>query len=320
MPKSANRAFEDYVYHSLLYYELDDPEIPDSEFDYLCRDLLARWALVTHPDKGLADESDLGCGTGCQMSGRYPEWAIKRAEDSGHDTALYRGRAKARALTVTEVIEEYQATVPVTTWFDEPPKGYTTLVGSRETPEPILSLMSDVGCVLCDQGYRGRSGGAGGADTAFHQGAQRSERFNQIGFEIYLPDATMFDKEEFGFQKPDPSRLIFNAMTFTDTYEEAKAIAFQARGSFDGLRSGGIKLHTRNAYQVLGQNLATPSRGLICWARPVGKQGKVHGGTNTAVQIALNEGIPVINLYRDEDVSRIHAFLDKHRVEALEKK
>ena len=192
---------------------------------------------------------------------------------------------------------------------------YCTLVGSRETPDLVVDYMFRTGRAMCDLGYRGRSGAAPGADTAFWKGAQASKRYDEVGFDNFLPNSWMFNNEKFGFIKPDPANRIYDASTFDDNYEQAQEYAFKARGSFEGLKQGGIQLHTRNAYQVLGRGLNRPSRGLICWAIPVGRQGKVKGGTNTAVQIALSEGVEVINLYHDHALRRIEAFLLKHQTE-----
>lgn len=289
----ANVLFEDYVYHSFLYYECDQPRISDSTFDSLCRQLLTMWPEVTHPDKKLADENALQAGTGHQIAGRWPAWVKQRAKAEGVDHWS---------------LENVPVLPPYTVLSARCYSG----VGSRETPDPVLSLMRRTGKALCDLGYRGRSGCAPGADTAFWQGAQESARYDEVGFDNFLPNAWMFKKPEFGGIVPDPSRNIYDATTFHDTYERAKELAFAARGSFEGLGKGGIELHCRNAYQVLGPTLDVPSRAVLCWAQPVGRQGKVRGGTNTAVQIALSRGIEVINLYKDDALRRIEAFLHDH--------
>lgn len=174
---------------------------------------------------------------------------------------------------------------------------YVTLVGTRDTGYYAFMLMRLAGELYCTQGWRGRSGHAPGCDLAAYDGARRSPRFEEVGFDNYLPDATLFYKTECRWVRPDHDKNIFDATTFTDTYEQAQQLAFKARGSFHGLYASGIKLHTRNAYQVLGHGLDKPSDLLVCWATPVGSKGKVSGGTNTAVQIALSEKIRVINLY-----------------------
>lgn len=298
MTQIPNLLFEDYVYHSLLYYDCDEPQITDHEFDTLCRQLIQMWPRVTHPDKGLADLSALEAGTGHQMVGNWPKWAKERALAAGISHWCLR--------------DEYSNDGDPGEFLTGRPLeviNFYTGVGSRETPDDVLRLMRRLGKVQCDLGYRGRSGAAPGADTAFWIGAQLSNRYSEIGFDNFLPNSWMFNRQEFGFIAPDASKRIFDATSFVDTYEQAQEIAYKARGSFEGLKEGGIQLHTRNVYQVLGPTLDQPSRGLTCWAQPVGRQGKVRGGTNTAVQIALSRDIEVINLYKDLDRNRIETFL-----------
>lgn len=292
-----NQLFEEYVYHSFLYYQVSESKIPDSVFDSYCRQLLEQWKDVTHPDRGLADDEALRAGTGFQMADKWPKWVKDRARAEGvehwslvdeeHQDSLYWLAGKIIA---------------------PPPIAYYTGVGSRETPDDILELMMRFGKVQCDIGLRGRSGLAPGADKAFYLGAQKSERFEEVGFDNFLPNSWMFNKPDYGNVTPNPSKNIFDAKRF-DNYEMAQEIACRARGSFNGLGNGGIELHTRNTYQVLGPTLDVPSLGLVCWAMPVGRKGMVKGGTNTAVQIAIEYGVEVINLYKDQDRNRIETYV-----------
>lgn len=190
---------------------------------------------------------------------------------------------------------------------------YFTGVGSRETPVFVLLLIELVGELYCALGYTGRSGFALGADRGFYVGAQRCLRFEEVGFDNYLPNDWFFNKAEFGFIKPDPARRIYDARRFTETYDEAMQMALEARGSWNGLGPAGIQLHTRNTMQVFGHTLKLPSAQLSCWARPVGKRGQVSGGTNTAVQLALRHNISVRNLYLPEVVERVFAGLNAKR-------
>lgn len=62
-----NAVYGEYLEHSIRYYLLDSPVVPDSYFDKLCQALLAGWALVTHRHKHMSDESALNAGTGFQL-------------------------------------------------------------------------------------------------------------------------------------------------------------------------------------------------------------------------------------------------------------
>jgi hypothetical protein len=61
---------------------------------------------------------------------------------------------------------------------------FYTGVGSRDTPEEVLSVMRTLAKCLARAGYTLRSGGAEGADAAFESGAQEVP---QAKMQIYLP-------------------------------------------------------------------------------------------------------------------------------------
>lgn len=186
---------------------------------------------------------------------------------------------------------------------------YWTGIGSRETPEDILVLMQAIAKKLTDLGWVLRSGGAQGADSAFYAGCQQSDKFDINKPFIYLAWNGASGKFH------DPSLGIYDASKF-DTWEEAEAIALETRGSWliskdTEMGRGGKALHTRNIFQVLGEDIDTPSRFLICWALPIGKSGTVRGGTNTAVKLALKHHVDVINMATPEGLARAKAFLEK---------
>lgn len=186
-------------------------------------------------------------------------------------------------------------------------------VGSRDTPQDIQRIMSDLGCALCNVGYLGMSGEADGADFAFHEGARSSPRYSEVGFAAFLPFNPMTVKRQPAPVFEDWAHGIYDASQFPN-FDQANELAFRARGSFHGLYEKGIALHTRNAYQVLSPTLQNPVRRLICWAEPTGSNsGRVRGGTNTAVQIALSHNVPVVNLYYDEKVAEVLDFINRVR-------
>ncbi len=192
--------------------------------------------------------------------------------------------------------------------------GYWTGIGSRETPEDVMALMVAVGKLMTDQGWVLRSGGADGADSAFYAGSLQSDNFQNAKPYIYISWDGMSNSTT--VYQHDPSRGIYNAKLY-DTWDEANAIALSLRGSFERLGWRGIAHHTRNVFQVLGHDLSTPSKFLMCWAIPVGKRGdrsKVKGGTTPAVRLAIQRNIEVINLYKNDEYNRAIRFLDKHSV------
>ena len=174
---------------------------------------------------------------------------------------------------------------------------YYTGVGSRETPGAILDLMREIASCLAEEGYVLRSGGAAGADTAFELGAGYSSQ-------IFIP----WD----GFN--GRSSTTTNVFTLSDGKKDlAYKLAQEIHPAWDKCGVGAKALHARNIYQVLGLELDRPSKFLICYAQPISNG--VKGGTNTAVQVALRNGIKVFNLYETETLERFEKYVsERNRV------
>lgn len=160
---------------------------------------------------------------------------------------------------------------------------FYTGIGSRETPSFVLELMEEFATNLEKRDYILRSGGAEGADQAFSRGAGDTD-FK----DIYVPWSGFAPKEdsenEVELDDLDPKII-----------EEALLIVKKVHPSFKSLNATTVKFHIRNVFQVLGDDLKTPSEFLVCYATPT-KKG-VEGGTNTAYQVALLNDIPAYNLF-----------------------
>lgn len=97
---------------------------------------------------------------------------------------------------------------------------------------------------------------------------------------------------------------------FLSNSNEAVRIAEQTHPAWDRCSQGAKKLHTRNVYQLLGLDLRTPSKFVICWAEPAGTKGHVKGGTATAVKLGIDNGAEIINLYHKEAQERVIRWLE----------
>ena len=146
-----------------------------------------------------------------------------------------------------------------------------TGVGSRKTPTNVLDLMIDIAYYLriCLK-LTLRSGGAIGADRAFEKGAGNLK-------EIY---------------------------TIKEATEEGRRIASMFHPAWNKCSEFAKDLHGRNSFQVLGKDLKTPSKFLICWT-PDGcishsTRTYITGGTGTAISIADAYNIPIHNLKNEE--------------------
>ena len=185
---------------------------------------------------------------------------------------------------------------------------YYTGVGSRQTPKEILEMMSEVGEKLADKGFILRTGAAQGADQAFEVGWVRHVQMNPGNWtsaEIFLPWE--------GFEKHTRDAMFgCNYLPDLDSpslYQTALAIAEDTHPNWAACSRGAKTLHTRNIYQVLGRDLATPSNLLIAWT-PLTKSGNPKGGTATAIALAERYGVPCFNLNKPEDYARVSKFLE----------
>lgn len=169
---------------------------------------------------------------------------------------------------------------------------YVTGIGSRKTPDPIKKLMYAIAAIFELNGFRLRSGGADGADTAFEHGSL------SVGG---TPDIFLHEKLANGHPSP-----LFTVCA------DALQLAQASHPAWDACGKTAKLLHARNCYQVLGQKLDTPSECLVCWT-PDGcinalTRSLDTGGTATAIVIAALYDIPIFNLRRANALEQLEAW------------
>lgn len=153
---------------------------------------------------------------------------------------------------------------------------FYTGVGSRSTPPHILEIMTNLAEKLALEGWILRSGGALGADSAF----------------------------EFGTARVNGPKEIYLA---SDANKTALEMASTIHPAWHRCSDYVRKLHARNCFQVLGRDLRTPSLFLVCWTLG----GADIGGTRTAIVLARNHNIEVINLGFAEQLNRITQYIQQ---------
>lgn len=178
---------------------------------------------------------------------------------------------------------------------------YYTAVGSRETPGEFISPMASLSRRLRENGWVFRSGKADGADAIFQMGAQLCMLADFEGKygEVYKawPKFNTNDnpfepfKTESGYSLQPWWDIV---VTEKNILDKAEALASTIHPAWDRLSRGAKALHTRNMFQVLGRDLATPSEFLVCYA-PVDKHGVPKGGTRSAYVLAQQNNIPCFN-------------------------
>ena len=157
---------------------------------------------------------------------------------------------------------------------------YYAGIGSRSTPLRMQRFMTKVATWMESQGWTLRSGGAEAADSAFESGVHMDE-----DKQIFLPWR--------GFNGNNSPRYSVG--------EDAMKVMRQFHPAPFRLSQGAAKLHGRNSYQVLGPDLQTHSKVVICWT----EGGLGQGGTGQAIRIARFHGIPVYDLGDPKQLAKI---------------
>jgi hypothetical protein len=168
-------------------------------------------------------------------------------------------------------------------------------IGSRETPPAVLDLMARAASWLASEGWVLRTGMAAGADQAFYRGARAHG-----AFELYLP----WPAFEAGARSPAHRA---EQLVLDQPNAAAYELAARLHPAWSRLTRGVRALHARNCHQVLGADLASPARFVLCWT-PDGSldgRGRRVGGTGQALRIAHHHGITIFNLARPEHVERL---------------
>jgi hypothetical protein len=174
---------------------------------------------------------------------------------------------------------------------------YYTGIGSRNTPEEVCKQMTQLAKHFESMGFILRSGSADGADTAFEIGVS-----NPINKEIYLPWKNFNG----------------NQSSYFDISQEAFELADTLHPIFKSLKPAIQRLHARNTYQVLGNDLKTPSAFLVCYT-PCGSEEEStltskSGGTATAIKLAWRRGVPIFNLQTHDAVNRLYEYIGKNMI------
>ncbi|MFW6022796.1 MAG: hypothetical protein ACOCQW_04695 [Halanaerobiaceae bacterium] len=163
---------------------------------------------------------------------------------------------------------------------------YYAGIGSRKIPQDIADIMEELGFCLSRKGFILRSGASPGSDTAFELGTIRAEG----KFDIYLPWKGFGKREGDGYH---------NAENLPN-YRKAKSLAVKYHPKFKRLSEESKKLIIRDTYQILGYDLGTPCRFVICWTEDACVSDALRtektGGTGQAISIASDLMIPIYNI------------------------
>lgn len=166
-----------------------------------------------------------------------------------------------------------------------------TGVGSRATPREILKMMEDFAALVGQHGWLLRSGAAVGADSAFERGCDSVNGRK----EIFLPWRKSEGHSSPLFLKDGDEIPILSKMIQEGVMDKAHV---------QRLTQGARKLHARNYYQVCYGGRTSDL--LVCWT----EEGKLKGGTATAIKLAHAKGVRVYNLGDLEGYTRVKEFME----------
>ena len=163
-------------------------------------------------------------------------------------------------------------------------------VGARATPDAVLAHMREIAERLGERGWRLRTGGADGADSAFAAAAPPDRREVIVPWRGYNGlDARAGDT------RAGDTRAGHGSACRVLTPAEIEAMRPHAElhhYAWERCTAKVRDLHARNVAVLLGTDLKQPAHAVVCWT----KDGRDIGGTGLAIRLAQHRGIPVLNL------------------------
>jgi hypothetical protein len=174
----------------------------------------------------------------------------------------------------------------------------------------MQKILSDIAFKLKGDGYILRSGAADGADDAFWQGVCRYYYHHHYGDALKRPEGIYLPWDGFNQYNVDHYWGCFRT-PFCRSKEvgfKARKMAEEIHPAWERCGKGAKAMHARNVLQLLGDDLQTPSKFLICWA-PMTGEDTISGGTSTAWELGKKHNVPRFNINNPDDLERIQEWL-----------
>lgn len=162
-------------------------------------------------------------------------------------------------------------------------------VGNADAPYKDQTQMTTLATRLESMGYTLRTSGGQGAEEAFEKGAAQKE--------VHIP------WKDFNGRKSE----------FCKCSKEALELVQFLSPVWDTLKPAVQAIIASKAHLVLGQDLQSPVRFLICWtadgAEAAGNCTARTGFTGTAIKLASKYNIPIFNLKNPDALERLKTYL-----------
>lgn len=194
-------------------------------------------------------------------------------------------------------------------------KRYYAGVGSRETPLYIMYMMSELAMIFEKKGFILRSGCAVGADAAFEDALVNPAKTA----EIYVPDKSFPFRMGGAYKNYYLVPELIHGLGIDGLYSKATRMIHNQdiHKAWKYCKPYAMKLHNRNMFQVLGQDLATPAKFIVCFTKgqelTYDDTNIKTGGTGTAINAAYLNNIEVFNLSVDAHYLRLRKFIDENK-------
>lgn len=181
---------------------------------------------------------------------------------------------------------------------------FWTGVGSRRASSENRPTMTAFAQAMSAKGAFFRSGAASGPDTWFEEGVPSGLR------RLYVPNRSYGKRQSSEIIVPKEANL----MRWMRACSIAEGLHPLGRQMNQDLR----ELMGLSVFQVLGDDLKTPSQFLVCDAPDIvydnaGRVVDVDGGTGMAVRVAVLHNVPVYHLAVPSHRARIDGFIAQHQ-------
>ena len=179
-----------------------------------------------------------------------------------------------------------------------------TGIGTREPnrTQELTEIVKLFCGVANKNGWTLRSGAAPGMDNWFEQ-LWKGPKEIYIPRERYTPEGlpTRYHGYDGAINVTDPEIL-----------RKAFNIASNIHPNWKACNPGARALHTRNVFQIMGQDLQSNANAIVYYAKYDRDGVSVKGGTRTAVHLGRKLNIPEYNLILPDDIDRLIDFMESH--------